>query len=154
MSLIHHIDHIARAPGVLSIRVCVPGQIDHRGDHEEALRLAMLTRDELNVDRTSTAAGDITIMVQREPGGTAAVAVVTGHEIRKSLRRMIKRCAKPDKAPTVEQLLRGHPAQIPEYSAGDHVPGVKFKHECRGHMPGPYDPMGETVYCDGSCRNT
>lgn len=23
--------------------------------------------------------------------------------------------------------------------------------ECRGHPVGPYDPMGETVYCDGSC---
>ena len=51
-------------------------------------------------------------------------------------------------------VARGHGLEIPEHSAGDHVPGVKFKHECRGHMPGPYDPMGETVYCDGSCRNT
>lgn len=24
--------------------------------------------------------------------------------------------------------------------------------ECRGHPAGPYDPMGVTVYCDGSCR--
>jgi hypothetical protein len=24
--------------------------------------------------------------------------------------------------------------------------------ECQGHPAGPYDPMGETVYCDGSCR--
>lgn len=23
--------------------------------------------------------------------------------------------------------------------------------DCRGHAPGPFDPMGETVYCDGSC---
>ena len=94
MSLIDHIDHIARQPGVLSILVNVPGQTDHRGGHDEALRLAMLMRDELNVDRTSTTTDDITIMVQREPGGTAAIAVVTGHEIRKSLRRMIRRCAK------------------------------------------------------------
>lgn len=24
--------------------------------------------------------------------------------------------------------------------------------ECLGHPAGPLDPMGETVYCDGSCR--
>lgn len=24
--------------------------------------------------------------------------------------------------------------------------------ECNGHPAGPYDPMGQTVYCDGSCR--
>lgn len=24
--------------------------------------------------------------------------------------------------------------------------------ECEGHPAGPFDPMGETVYCDGSCR--
>jgi hypothetical protein len=23
---------------------------------------------------------------------------------------------------------------------------------CEGHPAGPYDPMGQTVYCDGSCR--
>jgi len=23
---------------------------------------------------------------------------------------------------------------------------------CEGHPAGPYDPMGVTVYCDGSCR--
>ena len=24
--------------------------------------------------------------------------------------------------------------------------------ECEGHPAGPYDPPGESVYCDGSCR--
>jgi len=23
---------------------------------------------------------------------------------------------------------------------------------CQGHPAGPYDPMGQTVYCDGSCH--
>jgi hypothetical protein len=23
--------------------------------------------------------------------------------------------------------------------------------ECEGHPAGPFDPMGRTVYCDGSC---
>jgi len=50
-------------------------------------------------------------------------------------------------------IAAGHGLELPEYSAGTHVPGVKFKFECKGHHPGPFDPMGETVYCDGSCRN-
>jgi hypothetical protein len=24
--------------------------------------------------------------------------------------------------------------------------------ECEGHPAGPFDPMGETVFCDGSCN--
>jgi hypothetical protein len=24
---------------------------------------------------------------------------------------------------------------------------------CQGHPAGPGDPMGQTVYCDGSCRS-
>lgn len=24
--------------------------------------------------------------------------------------------------------------------------------ECDGHPAGPFHPMGETVYCDGSCK--
>mgnify|MGYP003405163989 CR=1 FL=1 len=122
MSLIHHIDHIARQPGVLSILVNVPGQTDHRGGHDEALRLAMLMRDELNVDRTSTTTDDITIMVQREPGGTAAIAVVTGHEIRKSLRRMIRRCAraegrKSDRAAAVDAVILAEDAEVLDAAA-------------------------------------
>ena len=26
-----------------------------------------------------------------------------------------------------------------------------LERECEGHPAGPFDPMGETVYCDGSC---
>jgi hypothetical protein len=26
-----------------------------------------------------------------------------------------------------------------------------WERECEGHPAGPSDPMGETVYCDGSC---
>lgn len=111
MSLIHNIDHLARAPGVLAILVNASCQTAHRGGHDEALRLAMLIRDELNVDQTSISTDDITIMVQREPGGTAAVVVITGHEIRKSLRRMIRRAAraegrKSDRAAAIDAVMR------------------------------------------------
>ena len=26
--------------------------------------------------------------------------------------------------------------------------------ECPGHPAGEFDPMGQTVYCDGSCQQT
>lgn len=26
------------------------------------------------------------------------------------------------------------------------------RQDCMGHPPGEFDAMGETVYCDGSCR--
>lgn len=26
------------------------------------------------------------------------------------------------------------------------------QNKCEGHEPGPFEPMGTTVYCDGSCR--
>lgn len=29
---------------------------------------------------------------------------------------------------------------------------AEFRAECEGHPSGPYDAMGVTVYCDGSCR--
>lgn len=31
-------------------------------------------------------------------------------------------------------------------------PGGYTEDDCEGHPAGPYDPMGQTVYCDGSCR--
>lgn len=103
MSLIVNIDHLAAQKGVVSILINEPGRIAHRGGHDELLRLAMLIRDELNVAQTSISTDDITIIVQRESTGTAAVAVITGHDVRKSLRRMIKRCAKPDSKTSPEQ---------------------------------------------------
>lgn len=39
-----------------------------------------------------------------------------------------------------EAVFRAPPSRRPDPSA------------CEGHPAGPYDAMGETVYCDGSCR--
>ena len=36
----------------------------------------------------------------------------------------------------------------------DSVEGVEHpapRPVCRGHEPGPFDPMGQTVYCNGAC---
>lgn len=34
------------------------------------------------------------------------------------------------------------------------TPGNPYLGElCEGHPAGPFDPMGETVYCDGRCQS-
>ncbi len=42
-----------------------------------------------------------------------------------------------------------------DWGAGEATVAVKFhyRYECEGHYPGPHDPMGVTVYCDGSCQH-
>lgn len=107
MPLIQNIEQLFTAPGVLSVLVNVPGQVEHRGGHEEALRLALLLRDELNGDESSTIAGELTILVQREPTGTVAIAMVTGHAGRKSIRRTIRRCAVARKGREHDLDMRG-----------------------------------------------
>lgn len=51
---------------------------------------------------------------------------------------------------------REHGSQVPRYmmfvevrhyDAGRWAP----ENPCEGHPAGPHDPMGQTVYCDGSC---
>lgn len=101
MSLLTNIDHLARAPGVISIHVDEAGRQAHRGDHHhEAMRLAMLLRGELNAVDLNIVAERLTVVVERVGDQTAAVVVETGHKIRKSLRRMIRRFAKPPREPS------------------------------------------------------
>ncbi len=41
----------------------------------------------------------------------------------------------------------------PKFTWSAHVVGAGTKSKrCEGHPAGPNDPMGQTVYCDGSCR--
>ena len=43
----------------------------------------------------------------------------------------------------------------PQYQSGVQVCNNMLPGDddgCEGHPAGPFDPMGETVYCDGSCR--
>ena len=66
----------------------------------------------------------------------------------------------------VEYQLPGAPDGVANWICRDHV-GVRLAElalklpvdlgededgECEGHPAGPFDPMGETVFCDGSCR--
>lgn len=41
------------------------------------------------------------------------------------------------------------------FDRADDCPAIAIEaesDECEGHPAGPFDPMGVTVYCDGSCR--
>lgn len=119
MSLIHKIDHLARAPGVVAVLVdgvaLLPEAFRGEPLWREACRLAILMRDEFGVDELSVTTNRHTIVVQRElDNQTAAVVVETGHEIRKSLRRMIRRCAraegrKSDRAAKVDAVINPGP---------------------------------------------
>jgi hypothetical protein len=45
-----------------------------------------------------------------------------------------------------------HDVEDDPLSAG-YVPSMfESEDDCEGHPAGPFDPLGETVYCDGSCR--
>lgn len=46
-------------------------------------------------------------------------------------------------------LIDPHPARTKAALA---LHAESEQRECRGHPAGTSDPMGETVYCDGSCR--
>lgn len=43
--------------------------------------------------------------------------------------------------------IEGWASSIAEAASEDQAPP-----SCHGHEPGPGEPMGVTVYCDGSCR--
>lgn len=38
------------------------------------------------------------------------------------------------------------------YNASVELLVAEQENECNGHPAGPGEPMGQTVYCDGSCR--
>jgi hypothetical protein len=45
-------------------------------------------------------------------------------------------------------------AQGDGYAEDDAAERIARLQACEGHPAGPLDPMGETVYCDGSCRTS
>lgn len=63
------------------------------------------------------------------------------------------RCVVPPPGRTREEP---HPERVQavrdEQAADEEAERVADETECQGHPAGPFDPMGETVFCDGSCR--
>lgn len=47
--------------------------------------------------------------------------------------------------------LRENADEVAGHEAAD-TDDMVAEPECEGHPAGPFDPMGETVYCDGSCH--
>jgi hypothetical protein len=47
-------------------------------------------------------------------------------------------------------------AKIDAAEKAEHDAWIAYRaadRSCDGHVSGPFDPMGVTVYCDGSCRS-
>lgn len=49
-------------------------------------------------------------------------------------------------------VAASHGLDLPAYAPNDAVPGVRFQYKCAGHVGVVRACLGETVYCDGSCR--
>jgi len=105
MSLVANIEHLEIAHGIDAVAVQHgENQREYKGDGSwrevlgQALDLFAITRE----SSIRLVVGDHTIVVQREGEEVAAICLVTGHPIAKSLRRMIRRMSKKVRPP-VEQ---------------------------------------------------
>lgn len=103
MSLIKNIDHLARQPGVVAILIAAPLDVDRafRGAEtwKPALVKALALAEATDEDTLRVAVGASIIYVQRERiggelAGVVAVVCPMGHEIGKSIHRLIRRSAK------------------------------------------------------------
>jgi len=112
MSLHVNIEHLVSAPGIEAVEVITSdGDRAFRGEGRwtAALEgsLALFTKttpeDSIRVVLTTH-----TVVVQREGDETVAVVLPTGHAIAKSLRRMIRRMARKDRAPLSAPETRSH----------------------------------------------
>lgn len=83
---------------------------------------------------------------------TDSLDLSTLRTIKSALQSEIKRCERIGDLMTARQMrIRNALAKVDAAIESEHekLAGVK---ECEGHPAGPYDAMGRTVYCDGSCR--
>lgn len=88
------------------------------------------------------------------------VALETGVSSAAWLEKVIAGLATRATTPTIQMALAASTRALKE--ALDESSSAHFKaatdddddddDECRGHPAGPFDPMGQTVHCDGSCR--
>ncbi len=42
--------------------------------------------------------------------------------------------------------------QLERAELSDLLDAHEYWHACEGHPAGPFDALGETAYCDGSCK--
>ncbi len=108
MSLRANIDHLAAAHGIVAVAVRAPhSDRDFRGDDawrsvlDGSLGLLGIS----NQPSIRLVVGTNTVVVQGEGDEMVAVVLPTGHPIAKSLRRMIRRMARKDRAPLRETTL-------------------------------------------------
>jgi len=120
MSLRGNIDHIVHSNGIEAALVRVDEQSDTfsgGGGWSETLATALDVFRLSEESSVRVVVGKHTLVMQRERGEEVAVALPTGHPMAKSLRRMLRRMARKDRAPLetdpVSEALRETTAAIP-----------------------------------------
>jgi hypothetical protein len=115
MSLHVNIEHLVSAPGIEAVEVITShGDRAFRGEArwtaalEGSLALFAKTHPE---DSIRVVLSTHTVVVQREGDEIVAVILPTGHAIAKSLRRMIRRMARKDRAPLTAAEARSITAE-------------------------------------------
>lgn len=114
MSLRTNIDHLAAPNGIVTVVVFSPaGPRELRGDESwgpvlDASR-SLLERSEERTVRVVLSKH--TIIMQQEGDETVGVVLPTGHAVAKSLRRMVRRMARRDRAPFRSAFTTSAPAR-------------------------------------------
>lgn len=107
MSLFVNIEHLAAAPGVVAVTIDSPNHPRaFRGVEtwSQVLDAALQLFGQTGEETIRLVIGQHTVIIQKEHGDTVAVVLPTGHAIAKSLRRMIRRLAKKERAPLGSQV--------------------------------------------------
>ena len=120
MSLFSNIDHLHVCPGIEAVSVLSPQNPRiFRGPNswcpilDTALNLFSMTSE----SSIRMVVGSFTVLIQRENQETVAVVLPTGHAIAKSLRRMIRRMARKDRASMSAQEIAEKHLQKQEMKA-------------------------------------
>lgn len=114
MSLITNIDHLHVCSGIEAVAVVAPNQPRaFRGDEawcpvlDTAIRLFSMTSEQ----SIRMVVGNYTLLIQSEGPETVSVVLPTGHAIAKSLRRMIRRMSRKNRAPITNAQIAAKQAE-------------------------------------------
>lgn len=102
MSLRANIDHLAAAPGIVSVSVVTPSNPREFRGHDvwqPLLEAAVTLLDKTGEKTIRLVVGTHTVVLQTEGEETVGVVLPTGHAIAKSLRRMIRRMSRKVRPP-------------------------------------------------------
>ena len=116
MSLIRNVDHIFATRGIGAVVVVHGQERAERGDPEwtSLLRAALALRELAEQPSIRVTLAEHSIVVQREGEQCAAILMISGDPVAKSLKRMIRRMAARVRPPLKESEPSHSPAPSPE----------------------------------------